>query len=429
MEKDALSSRNRLIITAYAVQPMKNVPDAIVIGGGPVGSFAAWSLAKRGVGVKVFEEHAEIGSPSHCAGHLSIRSLKTLGLYPLHEKIVENTFSAANFYSPLGTRFSVRLANPVTVAVNRAFFDKHLAGKAEAAGAQYLLNRRVQSLLTVGGFVKGVKVKRGDKTDEEVLANIVVDAEGISSRLLRQAGLSALNRRGLVYAVEAEVDNVKDVEQNAVEVFLGKACAPGFYAWLIPRLDGTAKVGLATKIGNPKEFLRKLMQEHPVASKKLSKAKIVRVAFHPISLGGPISKPYSNGFLAVGDAASQVKPTTGGGVIFGLTCARIAAEVASEALRRNDVSSDFLQLYQKRCRDMLGFDVGVMLRIRRFLDSLSDAKVDEALRFCTRVGLDKALENVEEIDFQGQALLKILPKPAMFAGLAYFLMLYLSANP
>jgi hypothetical protein len=67
--------------------------------------------------------------------------------------------------------------------------------------------------------------------------------------------------------------------------------------------------------------------------------------------------------------------------------------------------------------------------MRKFLDALSDERVDKALRFCTRLGLNKALHNVEEIDFQGQTLLKILKKPVVFAALAYFFMLYLSANP
>jgi digeranylgeranylglycerophospholipid reductase len=407
---------------------MKDMPNAIVVGGGPVGSFAALNIAKLSAKVTVFEEHEAIGSPSHCAGHLSIRSLRNLGLYPLPGKIVENMFSQANFYSPSGFKFSVHLAKPVTCAVNRAAFDKHIADKAEAAGARYCLNSRVQSLLMENGVVKGVTVKQEDKA-ESVPAKIVIDAEGISSRILRQTGLAGLNGERLVYAVEAEVDNVKDVELDAVEVFLGKNYAPGFYAWLIPRLDGTAKVGLATKTGNPKEFLQRLMLKHPVASKQLSKAKITRMAFHPITLGGPISKSYTSGFLAVGDVASQVKPTTGGGVVFGLTCARIVAEVADEAMWRNDVSSTFLQMYQKRCKDMVSFDFNVMLRIRRFLDSLSDEKVDEVLRFCARIGLNKTLENVEEIDFQGQLFLKILTKPAMFAASAYFLTLYLSANP
>jgi len=411
------------------MQPMKNTPDIIVVGGGAVGSFAALKLAKLGAKVAVFEEHKAIGSPSHCAGHLSIRSLRNLGLYPLPSGIVENTYSQANFYSPSAFKFSVHLAKPVTCSVNREAFDRHIAEEAETAGAHFSLNSRVQSILLENGVVKGVKVKQGDKAEEVVPAKIVVDAEGISSRLLRQTGLAGLNGERFVYAVEAEVDHVTDVQRDAVEVFLGKAYAPGFYAWLMPRLDGTAKVGLATNAGNPKEFLRRLMRKHPVASRQLAKAQITQIAFHPITLGGPIAKTYANGFLAVGDAASQVKPTTGGGVVFGLTCAGIAAEVANEAARRNDVSANFLQTCQKRCGETLGFDFRVMLWIRRFLDSLSDEKLDEVLRFCARIGLDKTLGNVDEIDFQGQMLLKIVTKPAMFAALAYFLKLYLSANP
>lgn len=406
---------------------MKEMPDAVVVGGGPVGSFAALNLAKLGNKVMVFEEHEAIGLPSHCAGHLSIRSLRCLGLYPLPSAIVENTFSQANFYSPGGFNFSVRLAKPVTCAVNREAFDKFLASKAEAAGACYRLNSRVQSLVVEGGIVKGLNVKH-DNALEKVPARIVVDAEGISSRLMRQAGLTGFNSEGLVYGVEAEMENVKDLEPDAVEVFLGKAYAPGFYAWVIPRLDGTAKVGLAAKKGNPKMFLQRLMHKHPVASKKLNKARINRIAFHSITLSGPIRRAYADGFMVVGDAASQVKPTTGGGVIFGLTCARMAAEVAHEALRRNDVSSRFLQVYQKRFTEALSFDFGVMLRLRRFLDSLSDEKLDAILRFYTRIGLDKILKDIEEIDFQGKMLLKISNTPATFAALVYLLKLYLIAN-
>src|SRR3972149_5656779 len=167
---------------------MEKVPDVIIVGGGPVGSFAALKLAKLGAEVTVFEEHAAIGSPSHCAGHLSIRSLKNLGLYPLPGKIVENTFSAANFYSPKGTKLSIRLTHPITCAINRTLFDKYLAETAEAAGARYSLNSRVQSLLIDNGFVKGVNIKQEGASEEKVSAKIVVDAEGISSRLLRQTG-------------------------------------------------------------------------------------------------------------------------------------------------------------------------------------------------------------------------------------------------
>ena len=101
-------------MTANKLHSTADSPDVIVIGGGPVGSYAAINLAKLGVKVTVFEEHPAIGFPSHCAGHLSIRSLRSMGLYPLPEGIVENTFSAANFYSPAGTKFSLHLSCPVT---------------------------------------------------------------------------------------------------------------------------------------------------------------------------------------------------------------------------------------------------------------------------------------------------------------------------
>jgi digeranylgeranylglycerophospholipid reductase len=416
-------------MTMHTLQPNGNSPDAIVIGGGPVGSYAALNLAKLGVKVSVFEEHSEIGLPSHCAGHISIRSLRSMGLYTLPNGIVENIFDTANFYSPTGNKFSLHLSSPVTTTLNRARFDQYLADQAKAAGAQFFLNTRVQSLLKVDGTVKGVKIQQNNQREEEVYSKITLDAEGISSRLLNQADLTGLKPKGLVFAVEAEVENVKDIDSNAVEVYFGKSYAPGFYGWLIPRLDGTAKVGLATNHGNPREFLRTLMIKHPVASKQLGKAKITHLSYHAITLGGPISRAFGNGFLACGDCASQVKPTTGGGVIFGLTCAKIAAQTASEALKQGNVSANFLQIYQKRCSDILRFDFSVMLRLRRFLDSLSDEKVDEMLRVCSKLGVNNALTDVDEIDFQGKMILKALGKPAMLAALAYFAMLYLSANP
>jgi digeranylgeranylglycerophospholipid reductase len=402
--------------------------DVIVVGGGPVGSYAAQHLAKLGLAVKVFEEHPQIGFPSHCAGHISIRSLRSMGLYPLPEGVAENTFCAANFHSPAGTKFSLRLSCPVTVALNRTLFDKFLAKQAEAAGANFVLNSRVQSFVWVDGAVKGVTVKSSNDTEQMFSSEMVIDAEGVSSRLLRQTGLPTLKPKGLVYAVEAEMEDVQNVDQDAVEVYFGKAYAPGFYGWLIPRPDGSAKVGLAVNKGDPRRYLKRLMSKHPVASKQLAKAKIINIGYHAITLAGPIPQAYTDGFLAVGDCASQVKPTTGGGVIFGLTAAKEAAEVASQALLQGDVSSNVLQEYQKRCNSLFNFDFRVMLRLRRFLDSLSDDRVDEILRICSKLGVDKALRNVDEIDFQGKMLLMAVKKPAVMAALTYFGLLYLSAN-
>lgn len=403
--------------------------DAIVIGGGPVGSFVALQLSKAGVKTTVYEEHPKVGVPSHCAGHISIRSLKNMRLYPLPEGIEENTFCSANFYSSYGTKFKLSLSCPVTVALNRACFDQYLAEQAQKAGANYVLNTRVQSLLVNNGFVKGVKIKKANGVEENIFSRVVIDAEGISSRLLHQAGLRTKKPSKILYTAEAEITNIFNCELNAVEVYFGKEYAPGFYAWLIPRRDGSAKLGLATNDGNPLEYLKRLIAKHPVASKQLAKAEINRINYHAISLSGPIPKSYTKGFLAVGDCASQVKPTTGGGVIFGLSCAKIAAQVASSAIGNGDVSAEFLKIYQQRCNELTNLDFGVMLRLRRFLDSLSDDKLDEMLRVCQKLGVDKALRDVDEIDFQGKMLLAVLRKPAVAAAFLYFGLLYLSTNP
>ena len=406
---------------------METFPDVVVIGGGPCGSFSALNLAKNGVNVTVFEEHREIGVPSHCAGHLSISGLKRLGLYPLPKEVIENIFYGAKFHSPNGAEFSVRFDSPITCAVNRTLFDKHIARLAEDSGAHYQLNSHVKSLIIDKAYVKGVNVQQNGKTFE-VSAKIVVDAEGISSRLLKQTGLHTPRNDMIVHGFQAEVENIKNIEPDFVEVFLGSVYAPGFYAWLIPKRDGKAKVGLAIRKGNPKEFMRNLMHKHPAASLKLRKAKILRESLHPITLGGPIPKAYSNGFLAVGDVASQVKSTTGGGVIFGLNCAKIAAEVALKALNKDDFSSKFLSAYQKRYREILGFDIKVMLIIRRMLDKISDKKLDDIIGFYRKISLDKAVKNFKEIDLQGQAILKAGKNPRILAALAYFFASYLSAN-
>lgn len=399
----------------------------MVIGGGPCGSFSALNLARKGVTVTVFEEHSEIGVPSHCAGHLSIMGLKRLGLYPLPNNIVENLFYGANFYSPKGLELSVRFDSPVTCAVNRELFDKYIARLAEDLGAHYQLNSQVKSLTIENTHIKGAIVKQNGKT-VKVSAKIVVDAEGVFTRILKQTGLHPPRSDKIVHGFQAEVEKVKDFEPDFVEVFLGSAYAPGFYAWLIPKRDGKAKVGLAARKGKAKELLQNLMHKHPAASSKLAKAKILRESFHPITLGGPIPNAYSNGFLTIGDAASQVKPTTGGGVILGLNCAKIAAEVAIEALNKSDFSSQFLSTYQKRYMEIFGFDIKTMLIIRRMLDKIPDKKLDDIIDFYRKIRLDKAVKNFRELDLQGQAILKAWKNPRILAALAHFFATYLSAN-
>jgi digeranylgeranylglycerophospholipid reductase len=393
----------------------------IVIGGSSCGSFSAFSAAKAGADTIVFEEHEAIGVPSYCAGHLSLSGLKCLGLLPLSKKVVENEFRNAVFYSPSGKEFSVRFSSPVTCVVHRESFDQYVAELAMKTGVQYHLGARVESLVLENNLVKGIVVSHEGKS-KKLTSNIVIDAEGISSNLLKRAGLPTLNRSAVVNAVHAEVDKIDDVESDEIEVYLGRQYAPGFYAWIMPKRDGSAKIGLATKMGNPKKYLQEFMHNHPIASKKLKESKIVKESFHPITLGGAIHRTYHNGLLIVGDAASQVKPTTGGGLIFGLLCSKIAGEVAAKAAKDNDYSAEFLSQYQSRWKRTIGFELAVMRYLRLMLNRLSDKEFDKLIALCSKFEVGKILEECGDLDFEGTSLIKMLRRPTTFAVCLTFLL-------
>ena len=397
-------------------------PDIVVVGGGPCGSYTAYTAAKLGAKVVVCEDHKEIGTPDHCAGHLNISSLKQLGI-SVPKAALENEIKGANIYSPSSKKFVLRCQSPVTYVVNRELFDKHLAEAAIDAGAEYRFDSRVKSLLFDSGYVKGVELNGNERLE----ANVVVDAEGCSSAILRQTGLTGLRSSMVVRGIQADVDKVEGLEDDMVEVYLGRKVAPDFFAWIIPRKDGTAKVGLATSTGNPRQYLRRFMEKHFVASKKLQKSEIKSISGHPIPLAGPIAKTFANGFLAVGDAAGQVKATTGGGVVFAITCAKVAGEVASQAVKVKDFSERFLSLYQQRWKKLAGFELSAMLRMRRMLNSLSDKKLDNIVGLCNRLGIDKTLERFGDVDFQGRSLFPMLRNAGTLSVVGYFLFSWLTS--
>jgi len=396
--------------------------DVIVVGGGPCGSFSALTAARLGADVMVCEEHREIGVPIHCAGHVSLSGLKRLGLN-LPKEVVENGIKGAVFYSPFGHEFRVKFASPVTCVLNRTLFDKFLANLAEEAGARYRLGTRADSFVFDEGCVKGVSVK-----GEVLESSVVIDSEGCPSTLLRKAGLPTLDKSMVVKGVEGEVDGVEDVDHDTVEVYLGQKYAPGLFAWIIPRPDGSAKVGLATKTGNPKACLQNFVSHNPKAAEKLRSSRLVSVSYHPITLGGPIAKTYHNGLLIVGDAASQVKPTTGGGVIMGLNCAKIAGETAYQAIKHGDCSEIFLSLYQKRWKKAMGFDMAVMRQIRLMLNRLPDRRLDEIVVLCSQLRLNEDLKRVRDIDFQGKGIMPIFKSPAAWAVVFYAILSSLTSS-
>jgi digeranylgeranylglycerophospholipid reductase len=389
----------------------------MVIGAGPCGSFTALTIARQHVPVLVLEEHERVGIPSHCAGHVGIKGLSRVGLR-VPDNLVQNRIRGAKFYSPSCRELVLDHGSPVTYVLDRPGFDRWLADQAIGFGATYLLCSRVRSFTLEMGKTK-LTIQEHDGT-RELLCDLVIDAEGSPASLLRAAGLRRPEPRNIVNGVLAEVDSLSNMNNEFVELYFGNEYASGFFAWIIPKRDGSAKIGLGVRGHDPVVLLHKFISQHPVASRKLRKSKILNLTAHPIPLGGPFSKTYANGVLEVGDAAEQVKPTTGGGIIMGILCSRIAGEVAAQSWKQSSYKAEFLSRYQSEWRKMTWKDFLIMRRLRTHLDRISDEKMNNLFEAASRTGVMNDIRNLDDIDLQGSSLLTLAKHPRSVLNLVHF---------
>jgi len=384
--------------------------DILVIGAGPAGLIAAREAATRRADVVVLEEHEEIGKPCHCAGLLSLKGLERLGA-PADGAYVQNKVRGARFFSPSGLTFTIEKNEPVACVIDRSIFDRFLAQKTAEAGARISLNEQTKSI------ERGEKETEIQSENKKFHAKMVIDAEGASSRILKDAGLKPINYDSLVSGIQCDLENV-GVDPEYVELHFGNKTAPKFFAWVIPLSENKARVGLGCKGESPKERLDEFVRRRFGIEKNLGREDI-RSGL--IITGGPVDRTFSDRFLVVGDAAGQVKPTTGGGVILGGICASIAGRIAAEAVERGNFSSSFLSQYEDLWRNELGKDFRSMLLARKVVNRLSDKAVDKLFNAVVEENLQGIFSAEGDIDFQSAVILKMLKKKEILGVLPSFL--------
>lgn len=370
--------------------------DVVVIGAGPAGLIAAREAAKRGAKVTVLEEHKEIGVPCHCAGLLSTKGLTDIEV-PLNAGFVQNRLKGARFHSPSGLSFTVERKETVACVVNRSMLDKFLAQQAAHAGAEIKLQSRAQQ---VSRHNKGIVV---DGTWGSTNASVVIDAEGVGSRFVKAMGLTPLKSECLLPALHFDLVDV-DVDSKHAEIHVGRKTAPGFFAWVIPINDSSARVGLSCKGANPHKKLEEFVGD------RFGDFKCVSVRPGSTVTCGPIPRTFDDNFLVVGDAAGHVKPTTGGGVILGGICASIAGEVAAKAVERGSFSRSFLGEYERSWKKRLGREFKVTRLARQVMNRLSDRTVDKIFRIVVEKNLQAEFSMEGDMDFQAGLLSALVKK-------------------
>jgi flavin-dependent dehydrogenase len=234
-------------------------------------------------------------------------------------------------------------------------------------------------------------------------ARIAVGADGPTSVVAKEAGLS---RPGGGIRC-AQVECHAEVHSGTAEIYLGRKFAPGFFGWAV-RAGETCRIGLGATEGNPVMLLRSFLRGHPVISCKFSESRILSSCAAPIPT--PFSsKVYSDGVLLVGDAAGQVKPLTGGGVYMGLSCARIAAPVVAEALRK-EPSKKALQPYEREIKKKFGMEIELGLRARRAFCQMPDEDLDALVGLLRDEDVKEIVNENFDFDNHGKLLRALLVK-------------------
>ena len=379
--------------------------DVIVVGAGPIGSYLAYRLADMGYEVLVLERGERLGEKVCCAG---IIGQECASSFPIDESVILRWANSARLFPPSGEPLRLQREENQACIIDRPAFDLAMADRAQGRGAQYILNSPVSDI-EVGNNEITAKVDQEEQWSN-FRAKAAVIACGFGSGLTEKLGLGKTG--DFVTGAQTEV-TVTDI--NEVEVYFGREIAPGFFAWLVPTLPGKALVGLLSR-HNPGLYLRKLL------ASLLAEGKIVS-AEGKLNYGGiplkPLTRTYGERLVVVGDAAGQVKPTTGGGIYYGLLCADTAANILKSALESNDLSAKNLSRYQRGWKKKLNRELKVGYWSRKFYERLSDGQIDRIFGIMKSAGIDKALLEAEDLsfDWHSEVVLRLLGHQAVAKAL------------
>ena len=323
-------------------------------------------LAKQGKEVHVYEDHDCIGEPVQCTGIIS-HELKNI--LPISKKYLVNKISQAKIYSPNGKFVHVRFKEPDYI-VNRTKFDSYLGERAMKAGATYHFNHRY----------KGNEGKKMKVNDTTIKTDMLIGADGPFSRVAKSNGMWC-NRQivtGNQFTLKVSCD------PKLVEFWVGI----GMFGWLVPENDRVARVGIVS-YDNPALYLKKLL------SMRCPKYKLISKEPGAIPLYNPKQILQKDFVSLIGDAATQVKATSFGGIVHHLKAGEVFAKGPEN--------------YQKNCRREVGRDLYLSLLMRRAMDKFSPEEYNELIEYFQKPRLKTVLETKSR-DYPTKFALELLLK-------------------
>jgi geranylgeranyl reductase family protein len=370
--------------------------DVVVVGGGPAGTYAAGRLAQEGRDVLVIEEHPWPGDPVHCTGVLAREAFDE---FDLTRDIILNELTTARFVSPRGHELLHRTRTVEAVVIDRRGLDVYLAREAQRRGARLLLGHRVVDITVQAD---GVTLRHASGA---VRARLCLLATGGRYGLHRRVGLGLPGV--FLHTAQRELPAARVGE---VELHFGRDVAPGGFAWAVPvwRAGGTfVRVGVMAERDAPAYFGRVLQRLSGRWGVEVTAAP-PRQRILPLA---SLSRTYRDRLIAVGDAAGLVKPTTGGGIYYGLLSAALAAGVANRALDDDALSARDLAEYQRLWQRRLKPELDAQSSFRRLAQQMSDAEIESLFELARTDGVMPIVQRVAEFNRHRRLIVALLRHP------------------
>lgn len=340
--------------------------DSVVVGAGPAGIAAAYTMAKAGLSVLVLEKGEKPGAKNMFGGVIFGHHTEKLApefwkTAPIERHVVEYQYwflsnQSHVLMSHRNQKFNGRY-NAFTV--HRAKFDPWFAKLAEDAGAIIINRTTVDGVLKENGKVVGVTTERGD-----VLGDVVVAADGVNSMLAKQAGLREETPEGATVLAVKEVialpkQKIEDrfnlgPDEGVAALLVG--FAPGMHAGFMYTNRDTLSIGIGVGMRDldkskqrPNDILEKF-KAHPSIAPIIKDGELKEYSAHMIPEGGYdyVSNVSADGMLVAGDAAMLVNAINWEGTNLAMTSGTLAGETVVEAKKKGDFSSGTLQRYRQR---------------------------------------------------------------------------------